>query len=296
MRRARTSSERAASRAPRSAILAVAVTAGDDSVFETQRLLSELYRRQATTSELHLLLARVHGLLDVLLGRLLPAGDLRAFLQRAIGVPWVTFTTCLADGITLRHHLEDYHVLGEVLRDDVYRLRELPPRSTVVDVGAQVGAVTVLCARRFAAARVIAFEPSRHNFALASANVASNRCTGVVLHPTAVAARSGDTVLFLNRTATHSLRQPTRRRETVQAVSLDGALRDEPVIDLLKIDVEGAELGVLDGARVTMERTRRIAIETHAELMSGPEDVAAVLAAAGFTVERTGVIVHGKRG
>lgn len=265
-------------------------------MFETQKLLSELYRRQARAGEVHLLLARVHGLLDVLLARLLPAGDVRAFLQRVIGVSWVTFVTRLADGITLRHHLEDYHVLGEVLRDDVYRLRELAPGSTVVDVGAQVGMVTVLCARRFAVARVVAFEPSRRNFALASANVASNRCAGVVLQQAAVAARSGETVLFLSRTATHSLRQPTRRREVVQAVSLDDALRDVPVIDLLKIDVEGAELDVLDGARATLARTRRIAIETHAELMSGPEDVAPVLAAAGFTVERTGVFVHGRRG
>jgi FkbM family methyltransferase len=265
-------------------------------VFETQKLLSDLYRHRASAGALYLLLARTHGLLDAMLARLLPAGTVRSGLQRAIGLQSATFVTRLNDGIVLRHHLEDYNILSEVVREDLYRLRDLAPGSVVVDVGAQIGAVTVLSARRFAASRVLAFEPSRHNFALATANVERNGCAGVVLQRAAVAARSGEAVLFLNRTATHSLRQPTPRREVVQAVSLDEALHGEPVIDLLKIDVEGAELDVLDGARATMARTRRVAIETHAELMSGPEFVAPALAAAGFTVERAGVIVHGRRG
>jgi hypothetical protein len=53
-------------------------------------------------------------------------------------------------------------------------------------------------------------------------------------------------------------------------------------IDLLKIDVEGAEMAVLQGAAQTLARVERIIVETHAPEVRG--QVEALLSQQGFAI------------
>lgn len=49
----------------------------------------------------------------------------------------------------------------------------------------------------------------------------------------------------------------------VQGLRLDELLKDHPVIDIIKIDVEGAELQVLEGLQNVIDRVRYILVECH---------------------------------
>jgi hypothetical protein len=49
----------------------------------------------------------------------------------------------------------------------------------------------------------------------------------------------------------------------VRQVTLDGLLKSERGIDLIKIDVEGAEFLVLRGAQKTLDRVRYVMVELH---------------------------------
>ena len=132
----------------------------------------------------------------------------------------------------------------------------LDPGKVVVDVGAHVGFFTLLAAREVGPeGKVYAFEPESQNYALLLKNIELNGYCCVVATQKAVSNSSGITDLFLSSldTGSHSIYSPAARGVAgsfkVATTSLDAFLEEAgwPHVDLVKIDVEGAELAVLDG-------------------------------------------------
>jgi len=130
--------------------------------------------------------------------------------------------------------------------------RLLQPGMVFCDVGANLGVFTLMAARQVGPqGRVFSFEPVPDNFAILRRNVEANHYANVVCIPKAAAQHNGKSRLFLSRfCGSHSLvGGPTEYRgeflevETVRLDSVPGLDR----IDVLKIDVEGAELEVLEG-------------------------------------------------
>src|SRR5262249_35462499 len=133
-------------------------------------------------------------------------------------------------------------------------LAAVRPGHTVYDLGANVGWFSLLAGRRVGAGgRVVAFEPDLQNAALAERNAARNGLANVTVVPAAVGDRDG--WASFRQEASIKGRLDEGGGLPVPLVSLDGWIesgRDAPP-DVVKIDVEGAELGVLRG----MERTLR---------------------------------------
>jgi FkbM family methyltransferase len=129
------------------------------------------------------------------------------------------------------------------------------PGMVVIDVGAHVGYYTLLAARQVGArGKVYAFEPEPANFSLLQQNVALNGYGNVVATKSAVSNRVGPATLFLTsldsgRHSTHHHGLPGDGTVAVAATTLDAFLQAEgwPAVDLIKVDVEGAELDVLEG-------------------------------------------------
>ena len=134
-------------------------------------------------------------------------------------------------------------VLGSVGRGD-----------TFVDVGANVGYYTLLAAKLVGEeGRVIAFEPDPESFALLERNVRLNGFENVILEQKAVSNEPGTVRLYLapENKGDHRIyetrRQP-REFVEVEAVTLDHYFSDDlERIDFVKIDVQGADLAVLEG-------------------------------------------------
>ena len=128
----------------------------------------------------------------------------------------------------------------------------------VVDVGAHIGLYTLTAARATGpTGRVIAFEPSSANIALLRENVAMNGYTNVEPVASAVSDRVGRASLALSQqnTGDNSLVAQVGHgtAETVDTVTLDVALAERGlVVDVLKMDVQGGEPLVLDGAGATV--------------------------------------------
>lgn len=131
------------------------------------------------------------------------------------------------------------------------------PGMTVADVGANIGVYTLVAAREAGATgRVYAFEPDPANFDLLTRNVALNGYSNVVAVRAAVSSRTGTTRLFRDAAnlGLHSLdeRNVTEGVEPipVRTVCLDDFTEEQGRrIDVLKLDVQGAEALVLAGAR-----------------------------------------------
>jgi FkbM family methyltransferase len=156
----------------------------------------------------------------------------------------------------------------EVLR------REIRPGNVCIDIGAHVGYYAILMARLTGEeGAVVAFEPVPKNFEMLQRNIALNSLMNVQLEPLAVSGGEGTLRLTLDldddftMTASASAYAVGNRREVIDVAtcSLDGYLaRTGSIPDFLQIDVEGADLAVLKGAKATLRKARpKLLIEIH---------------------------------
>ena len=143
-------------------------------------------------------------------------------------------------------------------------------RSVVWDVGANVGLFAFSSAHHAGAdGRVIAFEPDAWLVQLLrrSASIQPVSSARVEVVPAAVAHECDLRTFNLSSRsrATNALSGygssqagTVREEQTVATVSLDWCAKRRPLPDVIKIDVEGAELEVLTGARFVMEVRRPV--------------------------------------
>jgi FkbM family methyltransferase len=139
--------------------------------------------------------------------------------------------------------------------------RELKPGATFYDIGANIGFVTLIAARLVGpTGRVVAFEPVPKNVAAIRENLALNGIDWVEVRETAMARHSGSASLIVSDVSAFSrlasVNVPTGARETIEVAvnSVDEMLAagSVPPPDVVKIDVEGAELEVIEGMRQTL--------------------------------------------
>ena len=163
--------------------------------------------------------------------------------------------------------------------------RTVGPGSVVWDVGANLGYFSLLAARL--GALVHAFEPVPESAARVRANVAANRLDDRVrVHEVAVGAAAGRRPFLVVRDASWShladrgRHAATREEREVEVVRLDDLDLSPP--DLVKIDVEGSEGAVLEGAaRVLREHHPVLIVELH----ETNAEVCDQLEAAGYELE-----------
>lgn len=178
--------------------------------------------------------------------------------------------------------------------------RTIAPRDVIVDVGAYVGVFTLLAARLASQGHVFAFEPDSVSFERLMDNIELSRLLNVTPVRCIVTDRCGQEVLnvfsenrvlnSLGRPVIHTLNRVYKPDEVqiVDAVTLDSfasSLRLHS-IDLLKIDVEGAEPKVLAGCEQLFQegRVKRLVFEISQQ----------PLAAMGYSAEHVFDIVESK--
>lgn len=173
-------------------------------------------------------------------------------------------------------------------------LRALPEGGVLVDVGANVGWYSLTAAKRVGPrGRVLAVEPVETNAARIRRNADLNGFANVQVEVLALAEKAGELLLHAPRDdnegtySVTSVDADPARRVAVRATTLDDVARGLPRLDVLKIDVQGAELGVLQGARETLARFSPLVFcEIHPrhlrEIPATPEDAVTLLATAGY--------------
>jgi FkbM family methyltransferase len=169
-----------------------------------------------------------------------------------------------------------------------------PAARFVVDVGAHVGSFA-LWAAGAAPCRVHAFEPNPSTFDLLRRNLAADpdrlRCTRA-----AVAATAGPRRLGLAEDSAANSIDPERAAAagsgvTVDSITLGEALERAgfPRVDVLKMDIEGAEYEVLDGlAPRALDGVRTIVLECHRRPGASADGLADRLRDEGFHVTVAG--------
>lgn len=161
------------------------------------------------------------------------------------------------------------------------------PNAIVYDIGANVGFLTLIAARLAGSSgRIFAFEPLKENFGLLEHNLRINEFTNVAARNIALAAHDGteDFVMSANATfgglSTAAVKvEDEVGRIKVEVRRLDSLVEQEslPLPNVIKIDVEGAEEQVLEGALQTIARSRPVLlIELHGTNAAISEKLAAM--------------------
>jgi FkbM family methyltransferase len=145
--------------------------------------------------------------------------------------------------------------------------RSLTPGGLAVDVGANCGLFTLVAARAVGTnGRVIALEPSRREFERLQDNIALNHFSHVRTLALAATENRGHATLRVaeppfsghNTLGGHFAHEIVGLAELIATPTdtLDEILRNETRCDLIKIDVEGAELRALRGGEAALRRLR----------------------------------------
>lgn len=143
----------------------------------------------------------------------------------------------------------------------------LQPGMTVLDAGAHRGYYTLLAAKKVGPqGRVIAFEPSSRERKRLLLHLRINGCNNVQVQGVALGNDEGKADFFLvkgRNTVLNSLRHPKVNAPVsvtpVPVTKLDTCLYKYKIdhVDFIKMDIEGAELEALKGARELLEHRPR---------------------------------------
>jgi FkbM family methyltransferase len=171
--------------------------------------------------------------------------------------PSLGFVSGMAHG---RYEPEMRGLLHDLIREGM----------TVIDVGAHVGHYTLMAARIVGPrGRVYAFEAEPENYRILRKNVELNGYTNVTCIPKAVADRAGIMTLYVSHQGNdrHTVINDPRattlsNRCEVETISLDEFVESAgwPRIDVLKMDIEGAEPLAVAGMSKLLARNESLSL------------------------------------
>ncbi len=155
-------------------------------------------------------------------------------------------------------------------------LAALRPGDVFYDVGANIGLISLLAAAS-TAVTVHAFEPEPRNARHLRANAALNHLANLHVHELGLADREGTADLYVGGETgegTHSMLAVSAvNRRAVKIPVMTGdrfSQQSNPIPDVVKIDVEGAEMDVLRGMDSLLRRQaiRDLFIEIHPDRLA----------------------------
>jgi len=200
------------------------------------------------------------------------SGNVRRVAERIFGYQVET-----GDYTTLAYLFEEIFVK----QDYHFKARSTHPR--IIDCGSNIGMSVLLFKTLYPESSIIAFEPDPETFAILQRNVAANHITGVELHNFALHSARGNVDFYYDPEQPARLRMSTRKERTsqacrkVEAVPLSDYVHGE--VDFLKMDIEGAELLVLQelGQSDKLKCIREMVVEYHHHIHPAEDQLSRML-------------------
>ncbi|MEO5800904.1 MAG: FkbM family methyltransferase [Gemmatimonadales bacterium] len=175
--------------------------------------------------------------------------------------------------VALRARSSDVEVFRQVIlgRDLDFDLDNVPTR--IIDGGANIGLASLIFARQWPNAQIVAIELEPANFALAQRNCA--HLPNITLRNAAIWGSSGSVAVVNPDADAHSFRaEMSTEAGEIRAFRI-GELLDTlewESVDLVKLDIEGAERVVLGDADAWLPRVRHLLVELHDRFEPGCTD------------------------
>lgn len=146
-----------------------------------------------------------------------------------------------------------------IFNSSIYSFRSDRPDPFIIDGGANIGLATLFWTRAFPSPRIHAYEPDPGCFEALNINVARFGLRDVTLHQAALWTTTGSLNFAAQGADAGRLSETGNTR--VASIRLAETL-DHP-IDLLKLDIEGAEVDVLNDSAHKLDNVQRLFVEYH---------------------------------
>lgn len=132
---------------------------------------------------------------------------------------------------------------------------------TFLDIGANIGRYTLMLHDRFK--QIHSFEPTQETYDILNYNITMNHIQNVYLHKLAAWSREEQLTFYIkNNPGGNSASMPENSisKQTVNAVRLDTMINQFGKVDLIKIDIEGAEPEALKGLQSILKSSKPVVI------------------------------------
>lgn len=170
---------------------------------------------------------------------------------------------------------EEFKILtNEIFTEEIYKTNISNPSPTIFDVGSHIGLSILYFKTIYPNAKITGFEPNQNTFPILEENIYSNNIDNVTLHNIALGLKNTNRKLYIDTSGECAFSTSSFTKNawngkqltkpiTVKTKKLSTYIDKE--IDLLKIDVEGAELEIIkdlyNTGKITM--VKNIIIEYH---------------------------------
>ena len=138
----------------------------------------------------------------------------------------------------------------------------------LLDIGANIGYYSIIAASIIKKGKIYAFEPEPHNYDLLTRNIKINGYNNIIPVQKVVSNFNGKVKMYIDNknTGSHSLSQENvanlKNYLEVNSIKLDDYLEgiNQRKVDIIKMDVQGAESQVIDGLTKTLHHNTSIKI------------------------------------
>jgi FkbM family methyltransferase len=178
----------------------------------------------------------------------------------------------------LRMPSSDVEIYGQVFIDLEYDFLVETQPEVIVDAGANIGLASIYFANKYPDAKIIAIEPEHSNFEILKENVSP--FSNIIPIQAALWNKNEEINLvdpgfgkwgFMTEMKNSLESLPDHTSHPVAAMTIDQIMKDFKLekIDILKIDIEGAEKEVFDDTSAWIDKVNSLIVELHEHLKSG---------------------------
>lgn len=164
-------------------------------------------------------------------------------------------------------------IYNEIFIEHTYEFKTDKERPFIIDCGSNIGMATIYLKIKYPNAKIICFEPDPIAYFILCKNIKINNLTDILTINAGLAQSTGEVDFFGEFSGKHPnslgnsiIKEWGDRNYTgkikVQTVKLSDYIHNEE-IDFLKIDVEGAEIDILEDLGKKLDLIKTISLEVH---------------------------------
>lgn len=141
-------------------------------------------------------------------------------------------------------------LFNEIFISNEYYFKTEKENPYIIDCGSNIGMAVIYFKTLYPRSRIVAFEPGEEAFSCLEENVSNNSLEFIELNNAAVSGEEGEVNFFFDGENLGSLTMSTKeermpkQKRIVKSVLLSKIINEE--VDFLKMDIEGAELEVIE--------------------------------------------------